>query len=213
MMNPFQGLMVLADDSPRWKLDPVELARAACEGGASVVQLRAKRATDRVALQWAEAIREMTRKFGVGFFVNDRFDLALASDADGVHLGQDDFPSHRIPTHARSRLQVGRSTHSLEQAIAACAEPIEYIAYGPIFATQTKSATTEPRGLERLAEVVRHVHPRPVIAIGGIDLDNARQVAATGAAGIAVVSAIAEAADPSSATRTLGQILNRGSAP
>ncbi len=213
MTNSIRGLMVLADDDPCWKLDPVEQARAACEGGASVVQLRAKRATDRVVLQWAEAIRESTRKFGVDFFVNDRFDLALASGADGVHLGQDDFPSHRLPTHARARLKIGRSTHSLEQAAAACAEPIEYIAFGPIFETRTKPSTSEPRGLDRLEEVVRRAHPRPVIAIGGIDLDNAAQVAATGVAGIAVISAIAEAADPSSAARTLGRILNGSPVP
>jgi len=199
--------MVLADDSPCWKLDPVEQARAACEGGASVVQLRAKRAADRVVLEWAEAIRELTREFGVGFFVNDRFDLALASGADGVHLGQDDFPPHRLPADARSRLMIGRSTHTLEQATAACAEPIDYIAFGPVFGTRTKSSENEPRGLDRLEEVVRHAHPRPVVAIGGIDLDNAARVAATGAAGIAVISAIAEATDPPAAARALGQIL------
>jgi thiamine-phosphate pyrophosphorylase len=213
MTHPIRGLMALADDSPCWKLDPVELARAACEGGASIIQLRAKRATDRVALQWAEAIRELTRKFGVDFFVNDRFDLALASDADGVHLGQGDFPPHRLPTHARSRLKVGRSTHSLEQAAAACTEPIDYIAFGPVFDTGSKRSTTEPRGVDRLAEVVRHAHPRPVIAIGGIDLDNAGQVAATGVAGIAVISAIADAADPRSAARALGQAVNSSPEP
>jgi thiamine-phosphate pyrophosphorylase len=212
-MDSIQGLMVLADDSPCWKLDPVEQARAACEGGASVVQLRAKRTADRVVLQWAEAIRELTRKSGVGFFVNDRFDLALASGADGVHLGQDDFPPHRLPAHARLRLKIGRSTHTLEQATAACAEPIDYIAFGPIFETRTKSSTTEPRGLDQLEVVVRHAHPRPVIAIGGIDLDNAAQVAATGAAGIAVIAAIAEATDPSDAARTLGRILTSHPVP
>jgi thiamine-phosphate pyrophosphorylase len=205
--------MVLADDSPHWRLDPVEQARAACEGGASVVQLRAKRATDRLALQWAEAIRESTRKFAVEFFVNDRFDLALASGADGVHLGQDDFPPHRLPIHARSRLKIGRSTHTLEQVTAACAEPIDYIAFGPVFGTRTKSSTTEPRGLIQLAEVVRCAHPRPVIAIGGIGLENTAAVVATGAAGVAVISAVAGAADPASAARALGQILNCHPAP
>jgi thiamine-phosphate diphosphorylase len=104
MIASIRGLMVLADDGPDWKIDPVDQARAACEGGASIVQLRAKRATDRVALEWAEAIREITRKFDVGFFVNDRFDLALAVGADGVHLGQDDFPPSRIPARALSEI-------------------------------------------------------------------------------------------------------------
>jgi thiamine-phosphate pyrophosphorylase len=198
--------MVLADDAPIWKIDPVEQARVACEAGASVVQLRAKHATDPVALEWAEAIREITRKFDVGFFMNDRFDLALAAGADGVHLGQDDIPPSKIPIAVRSRLLVGRSTHSLEQAREACLEPVDYIAFGPIFATETKNSPDDPRGVERLAEVVRAVQ-QPVIAIGGIGLGNVAQVADTGVAGIAVISAIAGAADPRRAVSALAETL------
>ncbi len=212
MIAALSGLMVLADDAPIWKIDPIDQARAACEGGASSVQLRAKYATDLVALEWAQAIREITRKFGVGFFVNDRFDLALAADADGVHLGQDDFPPSEIPIGVRARLLVGRSTHSLEQAREACEEPIDYIAFGPIFPTETKDSPGEPRGVERLAEVVLAVQPQPVIAIGGIDLGNVARVAETGVAGIAVISAIAGAADPRRAARALAETLRgRGS--
>jgi thiamine-phosphate pyrophosphorylase len=207
MIARLRGLMVLADDASNWKIDPIDQARAACEGGASVVQLRAKRATDTVALGWAEAIREITRKFDVGFFVNDRFDLALAADADGVHLGQEDIPPSRIPMAARSRLLVGRSTHSLEQASEACAERVDYIAFGPIFATGSKDSPGDPRGVERLAEVVRAVQPKPVVAIGGIDLSNVARVTGTGVAGIAVISAIAEAADPGRAARALADAL------
>jgi len=207
MIATLRGLMVLAGDAPIWKIDPIDQARVACEGGASIVQLRAKRATDSVALEWAEAIREITRKFGVGFFVNDRFDLALAADADGVHLGQDDVPPAEIPIAARSRLLIGRSTHSLEQAREACEEPVDYIAFGPIFATQTKESPGDPRGVERLAEVVLAVRPQPVIAIGGIDLGNVARVAETGVAGVAVISAIAEAADSRRVTRALDEAL------
>jgi thiamine-phosphate pyrophosphorylase len=207
MTARLRGLMALADDAPNWKIDPIDQARAACEGGASVVQLRAKCATDALALEWAEAIREITRKFDVQFFVNDRFDLALAADADGVHLGQNDISPSRIPEAARSRLRVGRSTHSLEQAQEACMESLDYIAFGPIFATESKVPDCDPRGVERLAAVVRAVQPQPVIAIGGIDLGNAARVAGTGVAGIAVISAIAEAADPRSAVRVLAETL------
>jgi thiamine-phosphate pyrophosphorylase len=207
MIAKLRGLMVLADDAPNWKLNPIDQARAACEGGASVIQLRAKHATDTVALEWAEAIREITRKFDVIFFVNDRFDLALAADADGVHLGQEDIPPSRIPMAARSRLLVGRSTHSLEQAADACAESVDYIAFGPIFATGSKDTPRDPRGVERLSEVVRAVQPKPVIAIGGIDLSNIARVTGTGVAGVAVISAIAEAADPGRAARALAEAL------
>jgi thiamine-phosphate pyrophosphorylase len=205
--------MALADDAPSRKIDPIDQARAACEGGASVVQLRAKRATDAVALEWAEAIREITRKFDVCFFVNDRFDLALAADADGVHLGQEDIPPSRIPMAARSRLLVGRSTHTLEQASEACAESVDYIAFGPIFATGSKDSPGDPRGVERLAEVVSAVQPLPVIAIGGIDLGNVARVTGAGVAGIAVISAVAEATDPRRAARALAEALReRGGA-
>jgi thiamine-phosphate pyrophosphorylase len=209
MSATLRGLMVLADDAPNWKIDPIDQARAACEGGASAVQLRAKHATDSVALERAEAIREITRKFDVAFFVNDRFDLALAADADGVHLGQDDLPPSRIPAAARSRLRVGRSTHSLEQARVAREESVDYIAFGPIFATGSKGSDYDPRGVERLAEVVRAVRPLPVIAIGGIDLGNVARVAETGVAGIAVISAIADAADPRRAASALAETLRQ----
>ena len=207
MIASLCGLMVLADDASHWKIDPVEQARAACEGGAAVVQLRAKRAPDSLALEWAEAIRAITHKFDVAFFVNDRFDLALAADADGVHLGQGDIPPSRIPVPARSRLLIGRSTHSLEQAREACEDSVDYIAFGPIFATGSKDSPYDPRGIEQLAEVVRAVQPKPVIAIGGIDLGNVARVTEAGAAGVAVISAIAEAADPYGAARALAQTL------
>jgi len=207
MIAKLRGLMVLADDAPIWKIDPIDQARAACEGGASIVQLRAKRATDSVALRWAEAIRELTRKFDVGFFVNDRFDLALAAEADGVHLGQTDIPPARIPVAARARLWVGRSTHSLEQARIAVEESVDYIAFGPIFGTASKEAPGDPRGVERLAEVVRAVRPLPVFAIGGILLGEVARIAQTGVAGIAVISAVAEAADPCCAVRELSEAL------
>jgi thiamine-phosphate pyrophosphorylase len=95
------GLHVLVDDDPRWAKNPVEQARAACEGGAAVVQLRAKHSVDSVVLEWAEQIRELTRSAAARFVVNDRFDLALLADADGVHLGQTDLPPARVPVEAR----------------------------------------------------------------------------------------------------------------
>jgi thiamine-phosphate pyrophosphorylase len=203
------GLHVLADDAPRWKHDAPEQARAACRGGASVVQLRAKLASDRDALCWATEIRAATRETGVLFLVNDRFDLALLAEADGVHLGQEDLPPGRLPAEARERLLVGRSTHSLAQARAACDEPVDYLAFGPVFGTRSKRSPYDARGLEALAEVVRLAAPRPVVAIGGIDADNARAVAAAGAAAVAVISAVAASDDPVAATRRLADGIGR----
>lgn len=203
------GLHVLADDDPRWQRDPVAQARAACRAGADVIQLRAKHATDRVALAWARAIRSETRDAGTLFFVNDRFDLALSAEADGVHLGQEDVPPERIPDVLRRRLLVGLSSHTEEQALAARNESVDYVAFGPVFGTASKPSPWNARGVEMLAAVVRGVAPRPVVAIGGIDAANAGRVSDAGAAA-AVISAVAGAADMGDATRELLRALGRG---
>lgn len=193
---------MLADDDPRWKRDPVEQASAACHGGAAVVQLRAKLAGDRERLGWARRIRTLTREAGVLFVVDDRFDLALAAGADGVHLGQEDLPPGSLPAAARRRLLVGRSTHDLEQVRRAVAEGVDYLGFGPIFATTSKRGADAPRGPAALEAAVAAAAPLPVVAIGGIGPGNLEQVAARGA-GAAVISAAAGADAPEAAVREL----------
>ncbi|MEE2677949.1 MAG: thiamine phosphate synthase [Myxococcota bacterium] len=205
------GLHVLADDAPAWRNDPVAQARAACRAGAEVIQLRAKHATDGVALRWAREIRSETRKARALFFVNDRFDLALAAEADGVHLGQEDIAPARIPPALRKQLRVGRSTHTLAQARHAADEDLDYVAFGPVFGTASKASPWTARGTDALADVVALAGPRPVVAIGGIDAGNAARVAAAGA-GAAVISAVAGAPDPTAATRRLREALGRPAA-
>jgi len=197
------GLHVLADDDPRWRWSPVEQARAACDGGAAVVQLRAKRATDREALAWGEAIREATRRAGARFVVNDRFDLALALEADGVHLGQADLPPARVRAAAGGRLALGRSTHDEAELARSCAEPVDYVAFGPVFGTSSKPTPHAARGLAALAAAAARAAPRPLVAIGGIDAEHVGAVLAAGARGVAVLSAVAGAADPAAATERL----------
>jgi thiamine-phosphate pyrophosphorylase len=202
----FAGLHVLVDDDPRWRLDPVEQARAACAGGAHVVQLRSKRSTDRDTLDWAHAIRGLTRASGATFVVNDRVDLALLAEADAVHLGQDDLDPRAAIEAAEAAgraLAVGRSTHTLEQARAACEEPVDYVAFGPLFGTSSKDSTYTARGLETLAEVVRAVAPRTAVAIGGIDAQNLGSVLGAGAGGAAVISAVAASTNPTRSTHEL----------
>jgi thiamine-phosphate pyrophosphorylase len=203
------GLHVLADDDPRWPHDPRAQAEAACRGGAAVVQLRCKHATDRLALEWGTAIRSITREYGTLFFVNDRFDLALAAEADAVHLGQDDLPPDALPEHARARLAIGRSTHTPEQLRAALAEPVDYIAYGPVFGTLSKESEYTQRGLEQLAAAGEQRDARPLVAIGGITLENLARVVAAGADGAAVISAVTGATDPQAATRELVDVVAR----
>jgi thiamine-phosphate pyrophosphorylase len=197
------GIHVLVDDDPRWTRDPVEQARAACRGGAAVVQLRAKHATDGQILEWARAIRSLTREHGVLFVVNDRFDLALLAEADGVHLGQTDLPPARLPEEARRRLLVGRSTHDPSQADVAAGEPVDYVAFGPLFGTSSKESDYAARGLPALRQIAARLSPLPLIAIGGIDAAGAARARKAGAAGVAVISAVAGAPDPLAATRAL----------
>lgn len=199
----FAGLHVLVDDDPRWSRDPREQAAAACRGGAPVVQLRTKHASDARAAEWGKAIRALTREAGARFVVNDRFDLALLAEADAVHLGQDDLPPSALPSAARARLAIGRSTHTRQQALAAIDEQVDYIAFGPLFETASKASPFAARGLAALREIVALAGARPVVAIGGIAADNASQVAAAGARGIAVISAVIGADDPAAATREM----------
>jgi len=199
----FCGLHVLVDDDPRWPYDVVEQTRAACAGGAPVVQLRTKHATDAQAVAWGREIRSLTASAGATFVVNDRFDVALACRADAVHLGQDDLPPAAVPKDVRARLAIGRSTHDLAQAREAASEPVDYVAFGPLFGTTSKDSAYDARGLPLLAEIVRVVAPRPVVAIGGIGLERIPALRAAGATGAAVISAVAAAADPEAATRAL----------
>jgi len=201
--SAWSGLHALADDDPRWSIDPVGQGEAACRGGARILQLRAKHATDREVLAWARRLRVITREHAARFVMNDRFDLALAADADAVHLGQTDLPPERVARLVAGRLAIGRSTHTVEQAREALGEPIDYLAFGPIFGTRSKQSEYSPRGLDQLAEIASLANPLPVVAIGGITLSNLDDVVAAGARGAAVISAIAGTHDPVAATREL----------
>ncbi len=201
--DPMRGLHVLADDDPRWRHDPLRQARAACLGGARVVQLRVKHRSDATALELARAIRQMTRAAGLTFVVNDRFDLALLAEADGVHLGQEDLPPERLPARTRERLLVGRSTHDLTELQRAVEEGVDYVGFGPVFGTRSKRSPHPPRGLAALTRAVEEVAPLPLVAIGGLCVENLAAVREAGAAGAAVISAVASATDPEAATRAL----------
>jgi len=200
---PLFGLHVLVDDDPRWGRDPVAQAKQACAGGARILQLRCKHASDAQILEWGRAIRELTHSAGAALVLNDRLDLALLCEADALHLGQEDIPPSRIPSDLRARLQIGLSAHTLDQVRAGKDEPVDYIAFGPVFGTRSKDSPYDRRGLELLSEAARAAQPHPLIAIGGIDTANLGAVREAGAAGFAVIGAIAGAPDPGAATRSL----------
>jgi thiamine-phosphate pyrophosphorylase len=175
-------------------------------GGATFIQLREKHASPRDFFEAAKPAIEIARKNNVMIIINDRVDIARALGADGVHLGQDDLP----PNAAREVLGpdaiIGFSTHSVEQAIDAAGLPIDYIAIGPIFETKTKENPDPIVGLDGLAEVKKNIGNIPLVAIGGIDLDNVLDVLAAGADSIALVSTIV--GDPALISAKTAQLLN-----
>lgn len=184
----------------------LEVIRAAIAGGATVVQYREKEGTTRQLIEEARALRELTRQAGVPFIVNDRVDIALAVDADGVHVGQDDMPAPLARQLMGPGNIVGVSATNLEEALQAERDGADYIGAGPVFATPTKPDAAPPMGLEGLAEICRRVSI-PVVAIGGINEENAAAVIEAGADGVAVVSAIVAAPDVEAAARRLREVV------
>tara|TARA_Y100000590_G_scaffold190646_1_gene216996 strand:- start:10603 stop:11274 length:672 start_codon:yes stop_codon:yes gene_type:complete len=196
------GLHVLVDDG-NWRNTLIDQAKSALRGGANVLQLRTKVSTDIDVLKWSKALRNLTRLNNKLFFVNDRFDIALASEADGVHLGQEDISPTMIPINIRERLLIGRSTHNIEQVTKAKKDNVDYIAFGPIFSTTTKLSSFTERGITYLKDAVAAASPIPVIAIGGINCDNVSTLSAGGAQGFAVISEIANSPNPVDTTKQL----------
>ena len=182
--------------------ETVRRVRAALEGGADVVQLRKKTMLKGEQYTIALALRRLTREHDALLIVNDHADLAIAADADGVHLGQDDLPPAvvRALPGFEGRL-IGRSTHSLGQAQIAAREGVDYIAVGPVYPTPTKEG--RPAVGTALVSRVAGIVDRPFVAVGGIDLINASTVVAAGARAVAVVRSIYDADDPAEAARAL----------
>jgi thiamine-phosphate pyrophosphorylase len=158
--------------------------------GASLVQLREKTASPAEFYQQANEALLAARSCGMKVIINDRVDIALALRADGVHLGQDDLPPGAARRLLGPDVIIGFSTHHLWQAEAATQMPIDYIAIGPIFSTQSKQAANLPVGLEGLRLVRRAVGVVPLVAIGGITLENSRSVLEAGADAVSVISSI-----------------------
>ena len=184
-----------------------EQVEAALKGGATCVQLREKELDGAAFLEEARTLAALCRRYGVPLIINDNVEVALASGADGVHVGQDDLTVEQVRRLAGDRLIVGVSAHSVEQALAAQAGGADYLGVGAVFATATKSdARVLPR--ETLAKICRAVDI-PVVAIGGIGEDNLLQLAGTGVDGAALVSAIFSAPDIEGQCRKLRALSER----
>ena len=200
-MGPLPRLYAIIDPLDTGR-SPTALAGALLAGGARCLQLRWKPAAARDVLETARAIRPLARAAGAIFLVNDRPDIAVLAEADGVHLGQDDLPlaaARRVLGPGRI---IGVSTHDPEQARAAAAAGADYVAVGPVYATTSKVGALAPRGLD-LVRAARAVVPCPLVAIGGIDATTAADVVAAGADAVAMIAALVRTPDPAAAVRAV----------
>lgn len=180
----------------------IEIVRAALRGGAHVVQLRDKDVPVRDMIALGKALLPLTRAAGVPLIVNDRVDVALALDADGVHVGQDDIPADIVRRIIGPERILGVSVATVEQAQQAVRDGATYVGVGDLFGTPSKPDAGPPIGLAPLTEIA-HAVGLPVLGIGGITIANAASVVRAGAAGVAVISAVIGAPDPEAATRAL----------
>lgn len=212
MNNIDWRLCLVADVEAAGERDLCPIVAEALAGGITLLQLRAKKLDTRPFLDLALDLLPLVRSAGVPLIINDRVDIALASGADGVHLGQNDMP----PAAARKLLGnnkiIGISANTVEEAAAAEAGGADYIGLSPVFGTPSKTDTDPPMGLSGIRRLTDAV-TIPGIAIGGINRDNAADVFSAGAAGIAVISAIMGAEDVKEAAAELRQIAESARVP
>jgi thiamine-phosphate pyrophosphorylase len=185
----------------------LDAARAGLEGGVDMVQLRDKEADDEQILRAGADFRRACDAHGALFWINDRPDLALAAGADGVHLGQGDIPVAEAREQLGPELLIGLSTHTPEQFDAGLASGADELSVGPVLETPTKPGRLAA-GLGYVRYAAAHPGAKPWFAIGGIDLDNVREVLAVGAERIVVVRAIRDASDPRAAAAALREALD-----
>jgi len=170
------------------------LVRAYLAGGARVLQVRAKHHSGAALLDLASAIVMAAKPEGAIVIVNDRADIARLARADGVHLGQEDLSPEAARAILGPGAMIGRSTHSVTQLDAAAKEPVDYVAVGPVFTTSTKETGYAAVGLELVHRAAAGT--RPVVAIGGITIENAPKVLSAGAASVAVISDLLSTRNP-----------------
>jgi thiamine-phosphate pyrophosphorylase len=194
------GLYLILDANAFAARDPVDVVTAAAAAGARLFQYRDKGASMKEAYRQAVRLRQVCADVGAIFIVNDRCDLAMAVDADGVHLGQGDLPLK----HARSLMGVDRligvSTHRLDEVEEATRSGADYIGFGPIFETGTKADHEPVVGLEGLRQARARTR-LPIFAIGGVSLETVPEIKHAGADGVAVISGVAKAPDIEKAVR------------
>jgi len=199
--------IVDVDASRRARLHPLDVARAFLAGGARLLQLRAKALDSHAFLELADALVAAARPYDASVIINDRVDIALLAAAAGVHVGQDDLPPRAVRHLLGNERIVGFSTHTVAQIEAAVRQPVSYVAIGPVFGTTSKDTGYDPIGLELVATAAKLAGSIPVVAIGGITLENASSVISAGAASVAVIGDLLATGDPERRVRAFLQSL------
>jgi len=198
-------LYVITDRGLAGEGNLLAAVEGALKGGAGVIQLREKDVPGRVFAETAKDVRRITRRYNAAFIVNDRADIALLSDADGLHIGQEDIDIEDARRLLGKDRIIGVSTHTREEAIDAEKRGADYIGVGSVYETGTKRGVERILGPEAIGQIKSEVCI-PVVAIGGIDSSNAARVIRNGPDGIAVISAVMAAPDPESAARDLMEV-------
>ena len=202
-------LHVLTDHQWSRGRDVLTVARAALDGGATVIQLRDKTANTHVLIEEGLALRALTRERDALLIVNDRVDVALAVESDGAHVGQEDMPAALARQLLGPHRILGVSVANVQEAEAALAGGADYLGVGPIFPSAGKVDAGPATGVNVLTELTAR-SSLPLVAIGGITAENAPEVMRAGAAGVAVITAVVSAEDITAATRRLRLAIERG---
>lgn len=202
-----RGLYFVTDRGLCGKKSLEEVVIQAVKGGAAYVQLREKDVSTRFFVEEAKRVKKLLEPYKMPLIINDRVDIALACDAEGVHIGQEDMPYEIVRKLMGQKAIIGLSVETWEDVEVSQKTDVNYIGVSPIFSTPTKTDTKGAWGLNGLAKI-KVFSRHPLVAIGGINESNVREVVKAGADCIAVVSAICAVPDPEAATRRINDIIN-----
>ncbi|MCQ2964413.1 MAG: thiamine phosphate synthase [archaeon] len=203
-METDYSLYLVTDRKDRTEQEFLNIIEESIKGGVTLIQLREKTASTQEFYNIARKVKEITKKYNVPLIINDRIDIALAIDADGVHVGQEDMPTQIARKLIGPNKILGVSAHILEEAKKAKEDGADYLGVGAIFTTSTKNDANDV-SIETLKNITKSINI-PTVAIGGINLDNAHQLKNTKIAGFSVVSAIMNANNPKVASQKLKEI-------
>jgi thiamine-phosphate pyrophosphorylase len=206
--TPNFDLYLVTDRGMTQGRDLLWVLQQALDGGVKGIQLREKDLVGRELFFLAEAARKLTQRYHALLLINDRIDIALAMDADGVHLSTASIPIESARALLGRQQLLGASTHSLEEAQEAERSGADFVVYGPVYFTPSKASYGSPQGLAALKKVVEKLS-LPIYAIGGIKPENIADTRRTGVRGVALISAVMSAADPENATKEILKLFNR----